>query len=124
MPVVRVLLVVLALAGVNCRPAAPVAPPRPSQVPATAMWVGGVDGGVFLVFGKKASDPKQVYDVAIYHDGDGEAWFEGKLQLNAGEIAPGSYGDPKFFSAWDGERLHLADGRYLTAMPKDSASSR
>ncbi len=93
-------------------------------MPATALWVGGLDGGVFLVFGKKASDPKQVYEVVVYYEHSGDVWFKGKLRLDSGEIDPRSYRDPNFFSAWDGDRLYLADGRQLTAMPNSSARNK
>jgi hypothetical protein len=110
----RWLLIGTAVLLLNCRSSSG-PPPRPPPVPASAIWVGGADGGVFLVFDKKANDPKQIYDAAIYTEHSGDIWFKGKLRLSASpEIDPRVYRDPKFFSGWDGERLHLSDGRQLT----------
>ena len=113
----RVLLMVAAGALLSCKPSPPESPPRPAGVPSTAIWIGGVDGGEFLVFDKKPKDPKLVYDVVVYNDFSGEIEFKGKLKLSApGEIDPSFFRDTKFFSGWDGTSLHLMDGRQLTAM--------
>jgi hypothetical protein len=116
MYILRILLMAVVLALVGCRGSSS-PPPRPAAVPAHAIWVGGTDGGVFLVFDKKAGNPKRIYDAVIYYQDSGDIWFKGKLQLSApGEIEPRSYRDTKFFSGWDGDTLYLVDGRYLTAM--------
>jgi hypothetical protein len=102
MSFLRMWLVVAAVALWSCTNPPPGSPPRPTRVPTTAIWTGGVDGGEFLVFGKKASDPKLVYDAVIYHDFTGEVLFKGKLKLSApGEIDPRFFQDPKFFDGWD-----------------------
>ena len=39
---------------------------------------------------------------------------KGRMTLSApGELNASALRDPKSFAAWDGEPLHLADGRYL-----------
>lgn len=121
---VRMLPVIAAAVVLSCRPASG-PPARPAAVPASAIWIGGADGGIFLALDKKAGDPERVYDAVVYNDHSGEVWFKGKLQLSASpELAPGSARDPKFFSGWDGERLYLADGRQLTALKAPPAKKQ
>ena len=92
----------------------PVNPPkRPAGVPAEAFWVGGPDGGVFVVI-KRATRPPGTFAGKIYHD-DGTLWY-------AGPLVPAPRGvsiDPSQhhqFDAWDGDNLLLSDGRWLESV--------
>jgi hypothetical protein len=91
-------------------------PPRPRGVPENALWAGGLDGGDFIVL----SPAKAVgtYSAKIYDDHSGELEFSGDLRLSKPSTAPIDVNDPKSYSGWDGERLHLRDGRSLKAVGK------
>lgn len=90
------------------------APPKPSSVPETALWVGGPDGGVFLDISKIT---QQKYSGSIYFDSTGEIWFQGEFKYT---------GDNSFdvsakasYSFWDGDELFLTNNEKLTAINPD-----
>ncbi|MFT5836105.1 MAG: hypothetical protein ACI9RG_000999 [Sulfurimonas sp.] len=56
---------------------------RPSIVPETAFWVGGLDGGNYIELKKSNSDPINIYDANIYYDYEiCELQYSGKLEIN------------------------------------------
>jgi hypothetical protein len=87
-------------------------PPRPSGVPANAIWAGGVDGGDFILLSPAKADG--TYPVKIYNDHSGDLEFSGRLRLKEPSTAPIDVTDPKTYSDWDGESLSLRDGRTLS----------
>jgi hypothetical protein len=91
-------------------------PPRPDGVPKEALWVGGADGGVFLVL-EKTAEP-QTFSAEIYFDQSGELWYKGRLKLEPGSSVDFDYKNAATFSAWDGDTLYLSDGRQLKAIDK------
>ena len=87
-------------------------PKRPQNVPAKAIWVGGPDGGVFVVIEKRKETEPHVYYAEIYYE-SGELWYKGGLAL---EPPRAPFPDPKqheLLSGWDGDALYLVDGRVL-----------
>jgi hypothetical protein len=90
----------------------PEAPPRPSGVPAKAVWAGGIDGGAFILLSPPT--PNGIFPAKIYNDHSGDLEFSGKLRLKQPSPAPIDVNDPKTYSAWDGASLFLRDGRILT----------
>lgn len=91
-------------------------PQRPESVPTDAMWIGGVDGGAWVLLKKNAGDPEYIYRVEIYGDQAGDKWYIGKL-----EVVPNSQPDvpldnPDAFGVWDGDNLLLEDGRTMRAV--------
>jgi hypothetical protein len=90
----------------------PEPPPRPSNVPAKAIWAGGLDGGDFILLAP--ATPAGTYSAKIYNDHSGDLEFNGKLRLNAPSAAPIDVSNPKTYSDWDGDSLSLRDGRILT----------
>ena len=88
-------------------------PPRPANVPAEAYWLGGPDGGVFVKLAR-TSDSKAVA-AEVYSEGTGESLYRGLLRMEPPGQPLERLDDPKIFTAWDGEKLHLADGRTLQA---------
>lgn len=98
-------------------------PPRPSGVPAEAIWVGGADGGVFVVVTASGAGPEGTYVVKAYADATGETVFDGHMRLDPpGGDAP-YMKDPKTFTGWDGDHMHLRDGRSLISTAADSPAS-
>jgi hypothetical protein len=91
-------------------------PPRPRGVPAEALWAGGVDGGDFIQL--SPAKAAGIYSAKIYNDHSGELDFRGALRLSKPSAAPIDVNDPKTYSGWDGETLHLRDGRSLKQVGK------
>jgi hypothetical protein len=91
-------------------------PPRPRGVPAKALWAGGVDGGDFILL--SPAKAAGTYSAKIYNDHSGELDFSGDLHLSKPSTAPIDVNDPKSYSGWDGETLHLRDGRSLKPVGK------
>ena len=58
----------------------------------------------------------EVYHGQIYHDKTGDVEYSGVLKLNDSSRPIANLMEPKTYAGWDGVRLYLADGRYLTAM--------
>jgi hypothetical protein len=87
-------------------------PPRPAAVPKQALWIGGADGGAFVLLRKDPSDPAHVFHARVFH-AHGEPWFTGALALPADDKGAVDIGRREAFAGWDGEKLILADGRTL-----------
>jgi hypothetical protein len=89
-------------------------PARPAGLPAEAFWLGGPDGGVFVLL-KRQNDPAFTsYTGAVYYP-DGSLWYKGQFIL---EPAGGRPIDPTNrgqFAGWDGTQILLQDGRALVA---------
>jgi len=87
-------------------------PKKPARVPAQAVWVGGPDGGVFVIL-ERTKDRRGTFTAKIFYD-DGQLWYAGLLapapRDGAADIDPDQHDQ---FVGWDGERLLLSDGRSL-----------
>lgn len=84
---------------------------RPAAVPPAAAWIGGPDGGVFIVL---TPDPgRGAFACTVYNDHTGEVEAAGFCRPSGISKAKFEPGIPEI-SAWDGENLHLARG---DAMP-------
>lgn len=90
----------------------PEPPPRPQNVPSDAVWAGGLDGGSFIVM--KALSKPNWYSAQIYSDATGDLVFQGTLALDQESGPVLDLGDPKALDGWDGDTLHLRDGRSLS----------
>ena len=91
---------------------APGSPARPAGVPASAMWIGGVDGGVFAEL--EPTGTPGIYRARVFADGTGTVLYSGSLRLDPPGGSPPDVADSGVFVGWDGTRLLLADGRSLT----------
>jgi hypothetical protein len=89
------------------------APERPGSVSPAALWVGGNEGGFFILVEQNRADQAQpAYRAEIRH-ANGELAYKGPVQLHP----PGSYFNPSLpdvYDFWDGDRIYLMDGRYLS----------
>ncbi len=90
-----------------------VLPPRPDNIPESASWVGGPDGGMYILVQKNNKDIPAIYDAEIYHS-SGSASYKGKLAINPPDNPQFNYNDVNSYSLWDGDTLYLQDGRQLT----------
>lgn len=87
---------------------------RPEAVPADARFVGGADGGVYVVVERADGSSEAGYQGKIYHS-NGELWYEGQLVLVPADADPVDLGSQGIFTGWDGDTLYLNDQRYLRA---------
>ena len=87
-------------------------PPKPATVPAAALWVGGVDGGVFVHVSPLKE--KGLFAAAIYFQDGSGLWYKGKLK-HIGD-APFDPASAASYSAWDGDNLLLRNGDRLEAI--------
>lgn len=87
-------------------------PSKPTSVPESAFWVGGLDGGVFVLIKKKKSDPPNEYWGEVYYV-SGDIAYKGKMLLTpeGGNII--DYTDSEIFQGWDGDTLYVSGNRQL-----------
>lgn len=93
---------------------------RPQGVPESAFWIGGADGGVFIVVQKNKELQAHIYYSEIYHDQTGELWYKGRLAMQPSDQPYVDHTKQELFMSWDGESLHLSDGRVLQAIDKQN----
>ena len=108
-----ILVAAVFLVTLGCEKEAPkpVEPVRPSNIPANSLWVGGIDGGVFVLIAKSKKSEKDMYQGEIYYV-SGDAAYKGPMKIfpagSSFEISEkGSY------EGWDGDTLYLSNNRYL-----------
>jgi len=89
-------------------------PARPARLPKEAFWLGGSDGGVFVLLKRKDDHGLSSYTGTIYHP-YGAVWYKGSFILSpagSNSIDPARQGQ---FVGWDGTQILLEDGRSLVA---------
>jgi len=86
--------------------------PRPDNIPERASWVGGLDGGMYVLVQKNNKDSSAIYVAEIYHS-SGSTSYKGKLVINTLDNHQFNYNDVNSYSGWDGDTLYLQDGRHL-----------
>lgn len=102
------IVTLLALTLLACEPVSTYEPSvRPDNVPTSALWVGGPDGGVYA----KISESKGSYSGTIYFDSTGEVWYEGSFTYTGQDKFDVTEGSS--YSAWDGDILYLVNGQQL-----------
>jgi len=85
---------------------------RHENIPKNAMWIGGLDGGVYVNLKKLPMDEKTIYRASVFYE-SGSIDYNGTLKLNLlGKDF--NYSDVNVYSGWDGDTLYLQDGRYLS----------
>ncbi|MCP4297431.1 MAG: hypothetical protein GY786_17660 [Proteobacteria bacterium] len=92
-----------------------VLPPPSADIPENALWVGGPDGGVFVLVKKSNCGNSGIYDAEIYYN-SGSLDYKGKLVINTPENPEFVVDDVNSYGGWDGDRLFLQNGRYLETM--------
>lgn len=86
-------------------------PVRPNPIPATAVWVGGPDGGVWIVLHRSDKDSPGTYLAKVYHQ-SGDLEYQGPLVLKPAGLKP-LVVNPAEFEGWDGDEMLLSHGRSL-----------
>jgi len=85
----------------------PEPPPRLPSIPSEAVWVGGVDGGVWI-WCKEARD---LNFCTVYNEHSGEEWKHGGFVVEG--THEGVSSRELQYDYFDGERIGLQDGRVL-----------
>lgn len=105
-------LMCLAFLGCERQASEPSPPVRPANVPVDAVWVGGMEGGVFVLIRKPEELSDDNYTGEVYYS-SGDLSYKGEMKL----LPPGSAAfdvtTKESFEGWDGDRLYLTGNRYL-----------
>jgi hypothetical protein len=111
----RVILAVSFSVMMGCVQSDSEAPPkRPTEVPASAVWAGGPDGGSWIDC--KSGSAKDVYECRIYGDPKGTLWAAGNYLLRSSswneQRGSADYSEPgeaapMVFNFFDGTIIHL-----------------
>jgi hypothetical protein len=104
------LLLALALSACTSKPAAPT---KPSLVPNTAVWAGGVDGGSF--FQCDVDTQRNVNRCLVYNDYTGDVAGGGFFQLSG--LNRAARKDELKYRFFDGDRIYLAAGVLIPVEP-------
>lgn len=91
------------------------APARPDGVPPEAIWVGGIDGGVFLLVASDPGGAAGLYRGCVFADNGPYLLYNGLLRKHRPGRIAGPLDRPETYDGWDGTRLFLADGDWLRA---------
>lgn len=83
-------------------------PKRGAAIPPEAVWVGGADGGAWIL----CREDGDQNSCTIYHDNTGEVWVRGNFVLQGS--TRGVSTQELRYDFFDGERIGLLDGRVLT----------
>lgn len=85
---------------------------RPKNIPESAIWVGGADGGVYVLV-SEVSKNRNVYFGKVFHE-NGNVWYKGRLILSPKNSSPpGNLIDENLYTGWDGDTLYLKNGSVL-----------
>lgn len=87
-------------------------PPKPNNIPKHSLWIGGPDGGVYVLIEKNNQSSPGTYNATIHYS-EGSISYKGELIINTDKEHLFNYKDIKSYSAWDGDTLYLQDGRFL-----------
>lgn len=82
-------------------------PVRPANIPATSIWVGGIDGGVFVTVKELEKSTTGDYFAEIHYV-SGDLAYRGPMKISP----PGSSFDFKkkeSYEGWDGDNLYISD---------------
>lgn len=87
-------------------------PIKPASVPEKALWVGGLDGGVFVVVGKNENLKPNEYFGEIYYV-SGDIAYKGKMEIIPKDSTKIDYMDPESYQGWDGDTLYIIGNKQL-----------
>jgi hypothetical protein len=105
------LLFVGLLAALGCRESVG-QPSRPANVPAAAFWLGGPDGGVFVLLNKPKTGKTLVKTcTGTIYTGLGYVVFSGTFDLSPADSAPLDIADTDQFDFWGGTELVVKGGK-------------
>lgn len=87
-------------------------PQKPSSVPESALWVGGLDGGVFVLVRKHENSRSSEYWGEIYYV-SGDLAYKGKMETSPKGTSDIDYMNPESYQGWDGDTLYFDGNKQL-----------
>ncbi len=87
-------------------------PTRPALVPEKAFWVGGLDGGVFVLVEKSEELKPNEYLGEIYYV-SGDIAYKGKMEIIPKDSPIIDYMNPESYQGWDGDTLYVVGNKQL-----------
>jgi len=108
-------MLIISISGCDMQDGAIAPPAKPNSVPENAFWVGGHEGGVFVLVSKNKSEV--TYYGTIYFDANGDVWYQGKFKYTGD--SPFDVTDKSMYTGWDGDYLFLSNGEKLIAVDID-----
>jgi hypothetical protein len=109
------LVVFLVMTGCAKQQPASTEPARPSNIPVTSVWVGGHDGGVFVLVEKSTQQGKDNYRGEIYYV-SGDLAYKGPLKMVPEDMSDFDTTKKESYEGWDGNTLYISSNRRLQAM--------
>lgn len=106
------LLTFLLAIGCEREAVTPPEPNRPPNIPKAAAWVGGLDGGVFVLIRKAEKSEKDRYIGEIYYL-SGAVAYKGSLKIFPGGTTHFDPTKKELYEGWDGDTLYLKNGQSL-----------
>lgn len=103
---------ILLFSACDVQKSEPELPNKPTQVPNKAFWVGGLDGGVFVLVERNESLDASEYLGEIYYI-SGDLAYKGKLNILPKDSAVIGYENPEIYQGWDGDTLYLSGNKQL-----------
>jgi len=82
--------------------------------PNGSKWLGGPDGGAYVLIKDDNIQSDEWYYAEIYYDHNKEVWYKGRVKYQGKNNFDPSLFDQ--YSDWDGEKLHLKNGGYLASI--------
>lgn len=90
-------------------------PKRRSNIPATAVWDGGVDGGNWIEC-KSIDSANNIFHCTVYNDFSGDSVYDGTMKL---EGPPTSEKELRYLlGTYSGNEIYLKDNRILHSVIK------
>lgn len=105
-------LVFLLVAGCEREASTTTEPGRPPNIPASSIWVGGLDGGVFVLVRKSEQLGKDMYFGEVYYV-SGDVAYKGPLKIFPARTVDFDPTKKESYEGWDGDTLYLKNGRHL-----------
>ncbi len=87
-------------------------PDKPSGVPVNSIWVGGLDGGVFVLIKGPKKGAERIYFGSIYH-ASGDLSYQGEMKIFPDFSKTPDLANRQIYQGWDGDTLYLSGSRYL-----------
>ncbi|MCP4297428.1 MAG: hypothetical protein GY786_17645 [Proteobacteria bacterium] len=112
MAFILMILAVLNLPEIHFEKSKITPPKKPASIPASAFWIGGIDGGNFIIV-KRNKNKKKSFFAEIYNDHSGDVEFEGILEYSGDEEISNKLNDRSIYLGWDGNKLHLVSGAFM-----------
>jgi len=103
---------VVFVSGCDRQSIVPIEPERPSNIPLESIWVGGMDGGVFVIVKEsKKRIRNSLYYAEIYYV-SGDLAYQGAMQISPlGAVF--NMEKKESYEGWDGDTLYLSNNQRL-----------